>query len=208
MISKIFPALTRLLDSGVDVNSSNEDDSVPALVVAVRTSNFQLITYLLDHGSYVNKQGQKYDVSLKKNLAQPTALQEAARHGHIKMVQYLIKFGANPNIADGRNTTPLMVAVFGAGNAAEMVARVLINAGADVLAKNNVGQTALDFAGMFRGKEDFLDYIDRKQQEALAGQVPQSVVESYVESTIETPSRTEVKLKKTEEEELDSRLIY
>jgi hypothetical protein len=61
---------------------------------------------------------------------------------------------------------------------------------------------------MFRGKEDYLDYIDRKQQEALAGQVPQSVVESYVESTIEGTPQNQGQHKTTEEEEQESRLIY
>ncbi|MGE0010328.1 MAG: ankyrin repeat domain-containing protein [Candidatus Babeliales bacterium] len=188
---KDFNELKALIRSGVDINAPNSD-GVPPIVQAVLDNKWYLFKFLVKHGADVNKQGKRIEArsdnpTLKREVAQATALSEAARLGRVRYVQYLLSddVKADPNLADGHGATPLMIAVLAIGDAAVTIARLLVNAGADVFAKNSRGQDALAFGGMFRAKENYLDYVDRKQQEALAGKASQSVVEGYVESVIE-----------------------
>ena len=73
----------------------------------------------------------------------------AAYHGHVDLVESLLRRGADPNRANDRGQTPLAGAVF---KAEDDVVRALLAGGADPLAGS---PSALDTARMF-GREDLL----------------------------------------------------
>ncbi len=86
-------------------------------------------------------------------------LDEAARNGDLQAVQAALKAGVNPNGQRGQ-ATPLMLAVSKrittAGDTAEPsieIAKALIDAGADVNAKDYLNQTALEWAATHASPE-------------------------------------------------------
>lgn len=73
----------------------------------------------------------------------------AARLGLIRVVELLLARGADLNVRDGDDLTPLMVACAWDGKKMARVAVRLIEAGADVTCvRASVGMTALDFASL------------------------------------------------------------
>lgn len=72
-----------------------------------------------------------------------------------RMIQNLIKFGADVNAKDNRSFTALMYA--SALNTDTEVVKALINAGADINAKDNDGKTVLDYAQNDEVKRIILD---------------------------------------------------
>ncbi len=69
-----------------------------------------------------------------------TALQRASARGHLDIAQWLLKAGADPNVANRRGYAPLHVA------ASLAVAAALLDAGADVNAHTADGDTPLMLA--------------------------------------------------------------
>ena len=85
-------------------------------------------------------------------LGQPTPLVRAAGDADIATVRSLLAAGANPNEADNSvitGWTPLMAA---AKAGSEDVAEALIDAHAEVNARNELGETALDVAIATHGR--------------------------------------------------------
>jgi len=72
-----------------------------------------------------------------------TALQQAARNGHLAAIAVLLKAGAHVDGVNSAGETPLMYA---AVNGRTAVVRALIAAGADVQRSNTCGSTALSWA--------------------------------------------------------------
>lgn len=67
-----------------------------------------------------------------------------AAYGDLKFAKALLARRADPNAADKKGMTPLMCATYSAANADSI--KMLIDAGADVTAKDNEGRTALMYA--------------------------------------------------------------
>ncbi len=152
-----------LLQRGFDPNSVNPE-GVPALMLAVREPSIQvaellaswpttrtevrnasdesplmlaslkgylpLVKRLVDNDADVNKTGW-------------TPLHYAATGGHVPVIEFLLDQSAYIDAESPNGTTPLMMAaMYGSPEAV----KVLIQAGADLTLKNQLGMTALDFA--------------------------------------------------------------
>jgi len=63
----------------------------------------KIIKMLLEHGAGPNSRGGKYE----------TALQAAAKHGHLRNAKLLLGAGADPTLEGGRYGTPLQAALAG-----------------------------------------------------------------------------------------------
>lgn len=72
------------------------------------------------------------------------ALSRAAQLGDVEAMRVLLRRGANPNLKGSGGLTPLMVAAV--ASADPTMVRLLLDAGASVDARDDRGQTALDWA--------------------------------------------------------------
>jgi ankyrin repeat protein len=90
------PLLKALIAHGSDINMTWEWRS--ALVLAVSTQNYQVISILLEN---------KCDVNTLLSYGS-TALHTAATFGEPSIVKQLLRAGGNPRIADNKGMTPLM----------------------------------------------------------------------------------------------------
>jgi ankyrin repeat protein len=166
-----------LVEKGADVNAKSTLGRTPLLVAAAQRDSFALATYLIGRGADVNARDNSGDFitrgagstalmlatragdnrtvelliakGVDVNAAMTTggtALTEAVTVRNVGAVRMLIEHGANVNLAFGPiQLTPLIWASF--QECPEMV-RVLIEAGADVNAKDALGSTALVWASM------------------------------------------------------------
>lgn len=115
------------------------------------------------HGHLPNTQARRspvFDLSYRTKRAMDEALFEAASLGSIETARFLIKNGANPNISCYHDDeflswcTPLIAACFVPLNGfckrthqeAENMVKLLVEYGADVCAKNYIGDTAMHWA--------------------------------------------------------------
>ena len=107
---------------------NDKDESV--LMLAALKGHFSLVQKLVEHDADVNKPGW-------------APLHYAASAGHVKIVEYLLEQSAYIDAESPNGTTPLMMAaMYGSPEAV----KVLIQAGADLTLKNQLGLSAWDFA--------------------------------------------------------------
>jgi ankyrin repeat protein len=107
---------------------NDKDESV--LMLAALKGHFSLVQKLVEHDADVNKPGW-------------TPLHYAASAGHVQIVEYLLENSAYIDAESPNGTTPLMMAaMYGSPEAV----KVLIQAGADLSSKNQLGLSAWDFA--------------------------------------------------------------
>jgi ankyrin repeat protein len=107
---------------------NDKDESV--LMLASIKGYLPLVKQLVDHDADVNKPGW-------------TPLHYAASTGQVAVIEFLLDHSAYIDAESPNGTTPLMMAaMYGTPEAV----KVLIQAGADLSIKNQVGMTALDFA--------------------------------------------------------------
>lgn len=107
----------------------NASDESPLMLAALR-GYFPLVKRLVDNDADVNKTGW-------------TPLHYAATGGHVPIIEFLLDKSAYIDAESPNGTTPLMMAaMYGTPEAV----KVLIQAGADLTLKNQLGMTALDFA--------------------------------------------------------------
>jgi ankyrin repeat protein len=107
---------------------NDKDESV--LMLAALKGHFSLVQKLVEHDADVNKPGW-------------TPLHYAASAGHVQILEYLLEHSAYIDAESPNGTTPLMMAaMYGSPEAV----KVLIQAGADLSSKNQLGLSAWDFA--------------------------------------------------------------
>lgn len=107
---------------------NDKDESV--LMLAALKGHTNLVKILVDKGAQVNKSGW-------------TPLHYAASGGHVDIITHLLAHQAHIDAESPNGTTPLMMAaMYGSPQAV----KVLIQAGADLQLKNQLGLSAWDFA--------------------------------------------------------------
>jgi ankyrin repeat protein len=107
---------------------NDKDESV--LMLAALKGYLPLVKKLVEHDADVNKTGW-------------TPLHYAASGGHVAVIEFLLENSAYIDAESPNGTTPLMMAaMYGSPEAV----KVLIQAGADLTVKNQIGLSALDFA--------------------------------------------------------------
>ena len=117
------------------------------LFFAVENGHQEIAALLLERGADVNeRQPRPEEMKKDGNVPITTALHEAASHGDASMVKLLLAHGANHNARDRRGDTPLHTTLwmaFGAKSSPSGVADALVEAGANLLAVNGLGQIPL-----------------------------------------------------------------
>ncbi len=121
-----------LLDAGADVKAAN-DAGVTALHVA--TGDVRKVRLLLDRGA---------DANARSMIGRTPLIVAASTSGAVDVVRLLLAQGADFNAADSTGVTALIAAT-SVGDAA--VARLLLDRGADVNPRANVGQSATALMG-------------------------------------------------------------
>ena len=117
--------LKRLTDQAhIDVNE--------ALAQAVASGDLPGIKKLLANGAKINGRGPRDGT---------TPLSAAAFHGHIEIVEFLIKRGANVKATNRDGNTPLHIAAF---VCRFKIIELLLEKGASPLTKSSRGETAID----------------------------------------------------------------
>ncbi|PIT82184.1 ankyrin repeat domain-containing protein [Limnohabitans sp. 15K] len=107
---------------------NDKDESV--LMLAALKGYLPLVKQLVENNADVNKTGW-------------TPLHYAASGGHVSIVEFLLENSAYIDAESPNGSTPLMMAaMYGSPESV----KVLIQAGADLNIKNQLGLTALDFA--------------------------------------------------------------
>lgn len=113
----------------IKVEARNAADESPLMLAALKGETL-LCQRLIQKGAYVNKPGW-------------APLHYAATNGHLEVIDLLLEHFAYIDAASPNNTTPLMMAAHYGTPAA---VRLLLEAGADPMIKNDLGLTAIDFA--------------------------------------------------------------
>lgn len=155
--------LTTLLFHGMDPNTV-DPDGLPGLVLAIRDGSLRVVDLLLAQNKTQIEARTKQDESalmmavlsgneaLTRTLIAKgadvnktgwTPLHYAATKGHIRIIKLLLEESAYIDAESPNKSTPLMMsAMYGTFDATKL----LIDEGADVLLKNELNLTALDFA--------------------------------------------------------------
>ena len=118
-----------------------------ALSLAARHGHEAIASLLLEHGAEVEA----------INNAGETALHEATFGDHLTVIEVLVVQGhANVDAQDSSGHTPLMMA---ADLGRDWAVRLLVQKGADVKLKDELGRTALDLA-MRRRNKAVVQYLE------------------------------------------------
>ena len=119
-----------LLDlSSTQVNTRSKQDETPLMMAALK-GHLDMAKRIIKKGGDVNKTGW-------------TPLHYAATGGHIEVMKLLLEEHAYIDAESPNKSTPIMLAaMYGTPQAVEL----LIEEGADLLVKNELGLTVLDFA--------------------------------------------------------------
>ncbi|MBI4808852.1 MAG: ankyrin repeat domain-containing protein [Nitrosomonadales bacterium] len=146
-----------LLAAGAHVDSRDESGAT-LLMLAAQAGDLEMVEMLLERKADVNAADSAGWGALMKACYNPEL-----KRGFADVVQALIAAGANIEAAIGYGVRPLMLA---AGYGETAVVEALLQADADVLAKNEGGYTAL----MMVKQKHYVDVVNLLHEaEQLAG---------------------------------------
>lgn len=129
-----------------------EEHKHEALIQAMKRGNHEIIQVLKGAGADINGLQERQDLGLQTQLSWKII------HDRIDEVEWLLDNGADVNIRNGNNWTPLMyAAAFNQPNAIK-IAKMLIEHGVDINAVNNQGHTALQMA-IARNNPKFVQWL-------------------------------------------------
>ncbi len=137
----------RMLAAGADINSS-DGDGATLLMMACHAGNLPMVLALIDAGAEVNASDERGWTPLMK-----AAYNAELDRGFPDVAQALIDAGANVEMPISYGIRPLMLA---AGYGETAVVETLLKAGADVMARNDGGLTAL----MMVKQKHYVDVIN------------------------------------------------
>lgn len=115
----------------VDWIVDDHSDAIVPLTVAVKALNFSLISYILSRPNV--------DIE-EKDKNGHTSLYVCVLNGYYEILDYLIKRGANVNVADNLSYTPLHIATI---QGFIHIAQLIIKHGSEIDPKNEDGKTPL-----------------------------------------------------------------
>jgi len=127
--------ILRLLARDPQLVNTYSSDGFQPLGLACTFGHFDVAEYLVKAGAPVN--------STSRNELKAAPVQAAAAAGYAKVVELLLKHGADPNVREQGGYTPLHAA---AQNGDEPTIRALLYGGADLGIKSNDGKLPLDLA--------------------------------------------------------------
>ena len=141
-----------IIDAGVDVNAANALGLSPLIASAGANGNVRAVKILLAKGAQVNAVSLAPFMypGLAPKAGTPqfgsiTALGMAAAFGPPELIKALLDAGADVNVKDVRDMTPLMLAV-GTDHQDPAIIRLLLDHGAKLEPKSVLGETAHDWA--------------------------------------------------------------
>lgn len=150
-------SVRRLLSAGADAGASDAE-GITALMHAAHRGDLDMVSLLLAAGADVNAATPAGWTALMKSC-----YNSELKQGFAEVTQALIDAGADVEMPIGYGVRPLMLA---AGYGETAVVEALLRAGADVLAKNEGGYTAL----MMVKQKFYVDVINLLHEaEQLAG---------------------------------------
>jgi len=168
MPESLFDAVTagkvdrvrEFLAAGADCNERNSDGAT-ALMLAAHAGKLDMVKTLIDAGADVNQTDERGWGPLTK-----AAYNADLDRGFADVAQALIDAGANVETPIGYGVRPLMLA---AGYGETAVVETLLRAGAEVLARNDGGLTALM---MVKEKHyvDVINLLHEAEREAGVGE--------------------------------------
>ncbi len=161
-----------LIAAGADVNVVNQEGET-ALNIAYENNQIELVKILVNSGADTSQLPKDADLSFKdENIDK--RLQEAAYDGNRELIEALLKRGANVNTVEGElGYTPLMWASMKDYHNDSV--RLLIEAGANLNARNSKGETALMIALKESGKRNAELLVDKGADFTIAnndGEIP------------------------------------
>lgn len=127
--------ILRLLARDPQLVNAYAEDGFQALGLASFFGHYDVVEYLIKAGAPVN--------SVSRNGLKAAPIQSAAAAGYERIVELLLKHGADPNIREQGGYTSLHAA---AENGDEDMIRTLLYGGADLTVRSDDGKTPLDLA--------------------------------------------------------------
>jgi len=134
-----------LLDNPQTKIDAQDSAGETALMLASLNGDIDLVKLLITKGAQVNKTGW-------------TALHYAAANGHDDIAKLLLGYSAYVDAPSPNGTTPLMMAARGDHLS---TIKLLIDKGADINAKNQIGMNALAFAKQYKAPDAIKDLSAR-----------------------------------------------
>ena len=127
--------VTRLLARDPQLVNAYAEDGFQPLGLASYFGHLDTAEYLIKAGAPIN--------SPSHNALKAAPIQSAVAAGHQKVVQMLLRLGADPNAREQGGYTPLHAAT---QNGDEDMIRILLYGGADLTLRGKDGKTPLDLA--------------------------------------------------------------